>query len=134
MCLLGMGEHTPFWIYAEIPVELCQNSPTQEVNATPFDSTSQLRPQDPTLVVRSALADAASVASLMTTTECVAWSLVAFVSPPNREGLGDAFCGRICRTHLGPMFHSSLDNYDITWVGCSYVNMTSWSTKGPKCP
>lgn len=32
------------------------------------------------------------------------------------------------------MFHSSLDDYDITWVGCSYVNMTSWSTKGPKCP
>lgn len=31
--------------------------------------------QDPTLVVRSALADAASVASLMTTTECVALTL-----------------------------------------------------------
>ena len=29
-------------------------------------------------MVRSALADAASVASLMTTTECVAWALAVF--------------------------------------------------------
>lgn len=101
MCLLGMGEHTPFWIYAEIPVELCQNSPTQEVNATPFDGTSQLRPQDPTLVVRSALADAASVASLMTTTECVAWSLVAFVSPQTGRVKGMLFTEEYAELTLG---------------------------------
>ena len=35
-------------------------------------------------------------------------------------------------------FHSSLEDYDSTdpfaWLGCSYANLTSCSTKGPKCP
>lgn len=98
------------------------------------DGTSQLRPQDPTLVVRSALADAASVASLMTTTECVAWSLVALV-PPKQRGLRGWFAGEYAELTLGRCFiHPWTIMIALGWVAPTQLNMTSSSTKGPKCP